>query len=210
MSYVISVVGAGGKTTLINRMRNQHINDGKRVLVTTTTHMFRTEDTDISCNKDSICDKIRISNYCIAGVLDADNPCKITSLPDNMLDGIWDYADVMLIEADGAKHYSVKFPREDEPVIYEKTDEIIIVMGLWDIGRLISDSVFRYEVLSDGNIIKNNLLSISFIENVLIAEYERKIKENNFQGKVTVLFSDKIDGELVFYSPKEAHRIYGQ
>ena len=39
--YVIAVVGAGGKTTRIKRLTDQYVRQGKRVLVTTTTHMYQ-------------------------------------------------------------------------------------------------------------------------------------------------------------------------
>lgn len=41
---VIAVVGAGGKTTLVYRMAKQLRDDGFKVLLTTTTHMYREKD----------------------------------------------------------------------------------------------------------------------------------------------------------------------
>ena len=37
---IIAVVGSGGKTTLIKKLAEQYRAQGKKVFVTTTTHMF--------------------------------------------------------------------------------------------------------------------------------------------------------------------------
>ena len=42
---VTAVVGAGGKTTLIRELSARYRAQGKRVLVTTSTHMFRERHT---------------------------------------------------------------------------------------------------------------------------------------------------------------------
>ena len=40
MEKVISIVGAGGKTTLVHKLAREYHRGGKGVLVTTTTHMY--------------------------------------------------------------------------------------------------------------------------------------------------------------------------
>ena len=42
---IIALVGSGGKTTLLKKMANEFRNEGKKVFVTTTTHMFAEADT---------------------------------------------------------------------------------------------------------------------------------------------------------------------
>ena len=37
--YVIAIVGAGGKTSRIKNLTKEYVQQGKKVLVTTTTHM---------------------------------------------------------------------------------------------------------------------------------------------------------------------------
>lgn len=37
--YVIAIVGAGGKTSRIKNLTREYVQQGKSVLVTTTTHM---------------------------------------------------------------------------------------------------------------------------------------------------------------------------
>ena len=45
---MISVVGSGGKTTLIKKLAAQYHSEGRSVLVTTTTHMFIENETLLS------------------------------------------------------------------------------------------------------------------------------------------------------------------
>ncbi len=42
--HIVSFVGAGGKSSLIDAIAKWSSNQGKKVLVTTTTHIFRPQD----------------------------------------------------------------------------------------------------------------------------------------------------------------------
>ena len=57
MEKVISIVGAGGKTTLVHKLAREYHRSGKGVLVTTTTHMYVEADTDLSCDFFALRDK---------------------------------------------------------------------------------------------------------------------------------------------------------
>ena len=67
MEKVISIVGAGGKTTLVHKLAREYHRSGKGVLVTTTTHMYVEADTDLSCDFFALRDKIIKDGYCMAG-----------------------------------------------------------------------------------------------------------------------------------------------
>lgn len=66
MEKVISIVGAGGKTTLVHKLAREYHRSGKGVLVTTTTHMYVEADTDLSCDFFALRDKIIKDGYCMA------------------------------------------------------------------------------------------------------------------------------------------------
>ena len=55
---IISIIGAGGKTTLIHRLADEYRKQNNKVLICTTTHMFREPETDISCNAEQIIAKM--------------------------------------------------------------------------------------------------------------------------------------------------------
>ena len=63
------------------------------------------------------------------------NDEKIGSLSYDTYLSVCQEADIVLVEADGSKHKSIKFPNENEPVIYDNIDEIVIVMGLKALGK---------------------------------------------------------------------------
>ena len=65
---VIAVTGSGGKTTRIHQLTSHFLKAGKKVLVTTTTHMLVEEGCDLSGNVESIRRKIEDCGYCIAGL----------------------------------------------------------------------------------------------------------------------------------------------
>ena len=67
MEKVISIVGAGGKTTLVHKLAREYHRRGKGVLVTTTTHMYVEADTDLSCDFFALRDKIIKDGYCMDG-----------------------------------------------------------------------------------------------------------------------------------------------
>ena len=151
MEKVISIVGAGGKTTLVHKLAREYHRRGKGVLVTTTTHMYVEADTDLSCDFFALRDKIIKDGYCMAGqkisgqkISEQSKP-KMCGLPYDLLDKLIkdmpQELDYVIIEADGAKHHSLKYPAADEPVIYPGTTDIIIVLGTWEKGRLCKDVV---------------------------------------------------------------------
>ena len=73
--YVIAVVGAGGKTTRIKRLTDQYVRQGKRVLVTTTTHMYQEPGMILNGKLEDIRHQLDKQNYCICGM-----PTKETNL----------------------------------------------------------------------------------------------------------------------------------
>ena len=49
--HIVSFVGAGGKSSLIDAIAKWSSNQGKKVLVTTTTHIFRPQDEFLAMNE---------------------------------------------------------------------------------------------------------------------------------------------------------------
>jgi len=129
---IISVVGSGGKTTLIKKLAAQYRSEGKTVLVTTTTHMFLEEDTLLTDDADTIIGVLREAGYAMAGIPEGE---KIKALSQKTYEEVCSFADVVLVEADGSKCLPLKYPNATEPVIPENTDEIIVVCGLNAIGQ---------------------------------------------------------------------------
>ena len=125
-------VGAGGKTTLIHRQAELFRAEGKRVFVTTSTHMFTEPDTVLSDDADVIIAALNRTGYVMAGIPEGG---KIRSLSTDTYEKVCAHADVVLVEADGSNHKPIKYPNSTEPVLPDNVEEIVVVCGLQALGR---------------------------------------------------------------------------
>lgn len=194
MEKVISIVGAGGKTTLVHKLAREYHRRGKGVLVTTTTHMYVEADTDLSCDFFALRDKIIKAGYCMAGqkisgqnISEQSKP-KMCGLPYDLLDKLIkdmpQALDYVIIEADGAKHHSLKYPAADEPVIYPLTTDVIIVLGTWEKGRPCKDVVFRYELMQKELGTAEDAVVDDSVIDTLRQVYVRKLRNSGFEGRI--------------------------
>ena len=147
---VIAVVGGGGKTSLIYRLTDELLDRGKRVIITTTTHMAGETELPFVRGGDAV--KVReildMEGYVVAAEYEEETG-KYASLKEEKLEELKNLCDVMLVEADGAKHHPVKVPAEWEPVIPACADIVISVIGLDCLGQPISQSAYRMERTSE-------------------------------------------------------------
>ena len=137
---VISLVGAGGKTSTLFWLANALYQRGARVLVTTTTRMYfpdprfgaqcivetdfetglaRLKALDTSPGITALFSVVDEHLQKVAGCL----PVEIDRLKAS---GV---ADVILVEADGANHLPIKAPAEHEPCIPASSDVVIALTG---------------------------------------------------------------------------------
>ena len=138
--HVVSLVGGGGKTTLLYAMARHCAAKGWRVLVSTTTHIQRPE-----CNlarteaqRDALW---RAGTFVVAGAPAEHN--KLTQPPE--LQAWRTEADAVFLEADGAKRLPCKAPAAHEPVLLPESDIVLAVAGLSAVGRPLREVCFRLE-----------------------------------------------------------------
>ena len=137
-------VGAGGKTTLIHSQAERYRAEGKRVFVTTSTHMFTEPDTVLSDEADTIIAELNRTGYVMAGIPEGE---KIRTLSPETYEKVCAQADVVLIEADGSNHKPIKFPNSTEPVLPDHVEEIVVVCGLQALGRPLVEVAHRPELV---------------------------------------------------------------
>ena len=198
MEKVISIVGAGGKTTLVHKLAREYHRSGKGVLVTTTTHMYVEADTDLSCDFFALRDKIIKDGYCMAGQkiseqkISEQSKSKMCGLPYDLLDKLIkdmpQALDYVIIEADGAKHHSLKYPAADEPVIYPLTTDVIIVLGTWEKGKLCKDVVFRYELMQNELGMAEDVVVDDSVIDTLRQVYVKKLRDSGFKGRISTYY----------------------
>lgn len=190
MTYAI--VGAGGKTGLLKEMAAQFRQEGKSVFVTTTTRMFIEEDTLLTSDTAVIRDALRKNGYAFAGI--PDGP-KIKALPDSVYAEVCEAADVVLVEADGAKHMPLKYPNKTEPVIPDNADEILIVCGLHGMDKAVKDVCHRLELVKQHlDITDDTLITPHHIYRLIMEGYVKPLREKYPQKKITIV--PRHDGSL--------------
>ena len=140
--HVISLVGGGGKTTLLYALARHYSAQGQRVLVSTTTHIRR-PDANYATDEAARDALWQAGTYAVAGVPAEGG--KLT-MPPHLADWMAE-ADTVLLEADGAKHHPCKAPAAHEPVLLRSSDIVLAAAGLSAVGKPLQDVCFRLERL---------------------------------------------------------------
>ena len=189
---IISVVGSGGKTTLIKQLASWYRAEGKTVLVTTTTHMFIEDDTLLTDDVQTIIHTLKETGYAMAGTFGGN---KINSLSKETFDAVCPYADVVLVEADGSRMLPLKYPNGNEPVIPENTDEIIVVCGLNAIGQKAKDVCHRLDLVKAClSITDDTLITPAHVQKLVTEGYLKPLREK--YPHMTITLRPRHDGSL--------------
>jgi len=143
---IIAVVGAGGKTTYIKKKAKEYVTQGMKVFVTTTTHMRKEADTIVTDEADEIIKELQEKSYVMAG---RDCGEKIQALSEETYEKVCEYADIVLVEADGSKHMPIKFPAKHEPVIPPNATQIVVISGLYALGKPLYEVAHRLELVKE-------------------------------------------------------------
>ena len=167
-SHILTFIGGGGKTSLMNTLGIEFAKQRIPTLLTTTTHIMKPE--------------FLPSKACI----EEENLEQITSFFTNLEEDIlplaalgipektiynkvkWKspsidfmkklslfsrkYSNIslrILCEGDGSKRLPIKLPKDGEPVFFPKTDTVIGIIGLSCLGKPIKETLFRYELLPE-------------------------------------------------------------
>lgn len=143
---ITAFVGAGGKTTAIEEIAQELYQQKKRVVITTTTHIFPPKGAWcsavlISPTKQQIQDAALMGICAVAGGINESG--KLTNIGEfglSMLEKSFDY---ILVEADGSRHMPCKVPASHEPVIPKDATTVVGVMGMSALGKLLQQVCFR-------------------------------------------------------------------
>ena len=134
----VCAAGSGGKTSLIWALQRAGIQQKRRVLVTTTTHMMLPE----AMLKDGTAAGIPVTPP-----LRSEDLIKCQSPGVERLDTLRSGCDLMLIEADGSRRLPLKVPASHEPVIPPWANVILVVSGLSALGHPLRQVCHRYQLL---------------------------------------------------------------
>lgn len=155
---VISLVGGGGKTTLMFALAQELASRGESVITTTTTKIrepspsetpFLLLETDEDKMIKALQNLDRYRHITIAGERSA--PGKLKGVSPELIVKLSQLSQIscIIVEADGAAQKSLKAPNLTEPVIPSNTSFVIAVVGIDALGSpLTEEVVFRAEIAS--------------------------------------------------------------
>lgn len=147
---LISVVGGGGKSTVLFRLGSELAQAGNRVLLTTTTKMGR----DQAHLAPTVC--WSVDHDRAVASLDEPGPVllivegddhKIKGPPPGWLDEFYAQTtvDYIIVEADGSHGMPLKAPAGHEPVVPSATSLVLILMGMDAVGQPLGTVTHRVE-----------------------------------------------------------------
>lgn len=155
---LITLTGAGGKTSIMFWIASAIKDTGKRVITTTTTKMFLPESGEVILQEDSSDFLADITSalathsiVTVASRYDAQTK-KLIGVSTKVISTLLrsNLADCILVEGDGAARKPLKAPNQNEPVIPAETEVCIGVMGLDAVySPLTKDTVHRHELFTE-------------------------------------------------------------
>jgi probable selenium-dependent hydroxylase accessory protein YqeC len=156
---MISLAGAGGKTTLMFRLAKELFLKGKRVVTTTTTKILEPasgETVSLFINLDEEELKQFVHKHLdeykhITIARERLESGKLKGVSSDLVNDFWssNEIDYIIIEADGAAGRPVKAPREREPVIPSSTTLVVAILGVDGVEREVNEeNVFQAERVS--------------------------------------------------------------
>jgi len=163
-SRLISLCGAGGKTTLMFTLAREFVAAGERVLITTTTKIARDEadrwPSFAATTQEQVMQHVREllpengpgrSGAVLAYSRVGGDGFRLVGYAPELVDELAQAGrfDRILVEADGSARKPLKAPAAHEPVIPSATAALVIVAGVNGLGLpLNEDNLFRAEIWS--------------------------------------------------------------
>ena len=204
---VISIVGSGGKTILMYLLARELSRKGKRVITTTTTKILPPHPSQSPRLVTSDCDDfllnktqeliqkekhITLAEGFIGQKLKGLSPILIDRIHEQKI------ADVILVEADGAKRCPLKAPNETEPVIPASTTLTLPVVGLDGIGKPNTEEyVFRPRYFSRlTGVEEGELITAKSVSRVILHPEGLRRGTPNKARMLPILNKGEIEGGL--------------
>ena len=218
-SQIITFIGGGGKTSLMNTLGKEFASHGYPTLLTTTTHIMK---------PDFLSDESYIENEDLGQLANIFTNLKKNTLPLAAL-GIpekvvnsnikWrspssDFCEKIaefskkfstknpykffkiLCEGDGSKRLPIKLPKDGEPVFFPKTDTVIGVIGLSCLGKPIKETLFRYELLPNLTSLVNYFIKSLQSADIVTTDFlyrlclsEKGLRKNITSQKFCIIFN---------------------
>lgn len=218
-SQIITFIGGGGKTSLMNTLGKEFASHGYPTLLTTTTHIMK---------PDFLSDESYIENedlgqlaYIFTNLKKNTLPLAALGIPEKVVNSNikWrspssDFCEKIaefskkfstknpykflkiLCEGDGSKRLPIKLPKDGEPVFFPKTDTVIGVIGLSCLGKPIKETLFRYELLPNLTSLDNYFIKSLQSADIVTTDFlyrlclsEKGLRKNITSQKFCIIFN---------------------
>ena len=145
---VVSIVGTGGKTTLMFQLGKELKNQYK-ALLTTSTKIYKPKNENYDYIYTSIedykYDNIKKGITVLSKDINYENN-KLIGIDDKELEEVINDFDVVIIEADGSRSLPLKGWKKHEPPILNRTNKTIGIIPINVLGKKINeDEIYGYE-----------------------------------------------------------------
>ena len=218
-SQIITFIGGGGKTSLMNTLGKEFASHGYPTLLTTTTHIMK---------PDFLSDESYIENedlgqlaYIFTNLKKNTLPLAALGIPEKVVNSnvkwrspssdfrkkIAEFSKKfstknpykflkILCEGDGSKRLPIKLPKDGEPVFFPKTDTVIGVIGLSCLGKPIKETLFRYELLPNLTSLDNYFIKSLQSADIVTTDFlyrlclnEKGLRKNITSQKFCIIFN---------------------
>ena len=218
-SQIITFIGGGGKTSLMNTLGKEFASHGYPTLLTPTTHIMKPDflsDESYIENEDlgqlaniftnlkkntlplaalGIPEKVVNSN--VKWRSPSSDFCKKTAEFSKKFSTKNPYKFLkILCEGDGSKRLPIKLPKDGEPVFFPKTDTVIGVIGLSCLGKPIKETLFRYELLPNLTSLDNYFIKSLQSADIVTTDFlyrlclsEKGLRKNITSQKFCIIFN---------------------
>ena len=218
-SQIITFIGGGGKTSLMNTLGKEFASHGYPTLLTTTTHIMKPDflsDESYIENEDlgqlaNIFTNIKKNTLPLAalGIPEkvVNSNVKWRSPSSDFCEKIAEFSKKfstknpykflkILCEGDGSKRLPIKLPKDGEPVFFPKTDTVIGVIGLSCLGKPIKETLFRYELLPNLTSLDNYFIKSLQSTDIVTTDFlyrlclsEKGLRKNITSQKFCIIFN---------------------
>lgn len=163
-------VGGGGKTSIMYELAAKLTSLGCKVLVLTSTHIYQPAP-EVYADSEAAAQKLwQEGSFAVIGTIERDTN-KLTAPASALYSALRHQADIVLCEADGAKHLPCKVPAAHEPALLKECDIVLAVCGLDALGKPLAEVVFRTQLAAAMlNVHEKTLLTAPLLARILTNE----------------------------------------
>jgi len=146
---LVSLVGGGGKTTMLFALGNGLAAQGRRVVLTTTTKMSH----DQAMSAPTVCWSASEARAALGEpgplmlVAHIDDQ-KTSGPPPEVVDNLFETseADYIVVEADGSRGRPLKAPGPTEPIVPSLSTTVVVLVGIDAVGGRLDAVAHRVDV----------------------------------------------------------------